>query len=258
MNELLKNIINDIKRYTKAKKVVYTAIFGNYDQLKEPEIVDDDVEYYCFTDNVQLESNRWNIVYVDSIYRNKVRTAKIFKLFPHLIFPNSFQSIWVDGCYSIQKSLTELFNKVCNHGLMFYPHIRYNCIYKEACVLKLNKTDNPSIINSQISEIKKNGYPKNNGLIHGAVIVRNHSDQNVKKCMSDWWDEIERFSYRDQLSFNYVAWRNCLSVKYADHDLNNTELFKWSPHYYSTKNTFRTILLKILFFYFSLGKKFNI
>ena len=36
------------------KKVVYTAIFGGYDFLYEPEIKPDNVDFVCFTDNKNI------------------------------------------------------------------------------------------------------------------------------------------------------------------------------------------------------------
>ena len=39
------------------KKVVFTAIFGNYDNLKTPEYINPDWDYVCFTDNKNVESD---------------------------------------------------------------------------------------------------------------------------------------------------------------------------------------------------------
>jgi len=32
--------------------------------------------------------------------------------------------------------------------------------------------------------------------------------------MEKWWKEIENYSYRDQLSFNYIKWKNKINVKF--------------------------------------------
>ena len=45
----ISGLSNIFKR--KYKKVVYTAITGNYDELITPEYINKDWDYICFTDN---------------------------------------------------------------------------------------------------------------------------------------------------------------------------------------------------------------
>jgi hypothetical protein len=45
---------------------VLTYSFGtNTDLLRDPLVVDDEIEYVCVTDNKDLSSKVWNIVYRD-------------------------------------------------------------------------------------------------------------------------------------------------------------------------------------------------
>ena len=32
--------------------------------------------------------------------------------------------------------------------------------------------------------------------------------------MNNWFKEIKNYSYRDQLSFNYILWKNKYKIKY--------------------------------------------
>jgi hypothetical protein len=41
-------------------KVIYTAIFGPYEELKEPTVITPGWKYICFTDQ-PLKSNVWNV-----------------------------------------------------------------------------------------------------------------------------------------------------------------------------------------------------
>ena len=52
------------------------------------------------------------------------------------------------------------------------------------------------------------------------------------KAMEDWWTEIKYGSKRDQLSFNYVAWKNDLKFNYIDGDSRKNEYFErdTGPH----------------------------
>ena len=75
-------------------------------------------------------------------------------------------------------------------------------------------------------------YPGNAGLITGMVILRRHNESDCIKVMEDWWTEIKYNSKRDQLSFNYCAWKNDLKFNYIDGDSRNNEYFirDTAPH----------------------------
>ena len=46
------------------KNCVITYIFGtDKEQLREPKVIDKDTEYLCITDNLNLQSNNWKIVF---------------------------------------------------------------------------------------------------------------------------------------------------------------------------------------------------
>ena len=44
--------------------------------------------------------------------------------------------------------------------------------------------------------------------------------------MESWWEEIKYNSKRDQLSFNYVAWKNGLKYNSIPGDIRNNSFFK--------------------------------
>ena len=68
-------------------KVVYTALYGDKDTLKNPLFVSDDFDYVCFTDNENLKSEIWQCKYSEPVHPDPVRSAKIFKAKPHEYFP---------------------------------------------------------------------------------------------------------------------------------------------------------------------------
>jgi len=115
-----------------------------------------------------------------------------------------------------------------------------NCIYDEAQAIlnfgKINSErtpergiknwkDNPKLITNQVNRYSLEGYPKNNGLATNPIIIRNHHNLDVIKNMEDWWLEIKHNSKRDQLSFNYIAWKNQFNFVYLKGDSRNNEYF---------------------------------
>lgn len=70
------------------------------------------------------------------------------------------------------------------------------------------------------------GYPRHNGLVDSACIIRNHRDPLLQMVMSDWWAEYEKYPIRDQLSFGYACWKNDFEYDLCDLDLTNNSYVK--------------------------------
>ena len=59
------------------KKVIYTSIFGNYDELYEPIFIPDGYDFVIFTD-MNLKSDKWKVKKALPLYEDNVRNAKRF------------------------------------------------------------------------------------------------------------------------------------------------------------------------------------
>ena len=63
------------------KGVVYSAIIGDYDRVKEPKYVDPDFDYILFTDNPNLQTKIWKVRLIDNSEQlDSVRLSKRIKL----------------------------------------------------------------------------------------------------------------------------------------------------------------------------------
>ena len=235
------------------KTVIYTAIFGGKDSLIEPEYIPKGCDFICFTDNENLRSNTWQIRKVEPGFDDPVRSAKIFKILPHNFLSEYEISIWVDGNLLVKGDVNKLVKRYLKGvNLAIFSHNQHkkrwkkllwvkntedcrDCIYKEAkYLLKIGEDgkykDDLEIIKKQMNRYKNENYPENNGLIVGMIILRKHNKPDVVKVMEDWWEEIKRGSRRDQLSFNYVAWKNKLSFMYIKGDSRRNRWFLHRKH----------------------------
>lgn len=222
------------------KIAIYTSIFGGYDDLIDDQYQMDGVDYICFTDR-DLESETWKVIKSTPIYNDPNRNAKKYKILPHRYLKDYDYSIWIDGNIKVISDIRALCNgdsyKVYDHMQVFDKR---NCIYDEAQAIlnfgKINSErtpergiknwkDNPKLIVDQMNRYISEGYPKNNGLATNPIIVRNHNDSDVIAVMEDWWSEIKYNSKRDQLSFNYIAWKNQFNFVYLQGDSRNNEYF---------------------------------
>ena len=73
--------------------------------------------------------------------------------------------------------------------------------------------------------VKSPSPPNGNGLAVTMEVLRKHNEQDVIDTMRVWWDEIKYGSKRDQLSFNYSAWKTNLNFKWMDGDSRDNKYF---------------------------------
>lgn len=81
------------------------------------------------------------------------------------------------------------------------------CLYQEALVVIHRKLDDESIVNKQIDDYREIGVPNNAGLWHCNYIGRYHNNPTCIAMMEDWWDQVCKYSWRDQISFAYIMWK---------------------------------------------------
>lgn len=212
------------------KIVVYTCITNNYDGFAKVERYPN-LDYVCFTDNKSLQSDLWSISYIPEHIKHmsSVKQARYIKTHPHEFFKDYEISIWVDACIDIKANPSELIN---NSILQIPEHPVRKSIYEEQNACIKYKKDTVENINNQVNHYKEEGYPGKNGLVQSNIIIRKHNDPQCIKLMEDWWKEIETYSHRDQLSFNYVLWKNpSIKISLLDKKIYNSKYFFWHSNH---------------------------
>lgn len=183
---------------------IYTAIFGVHDSLKEPLFFDNKrFKYICYTDQ-DFKSDRWKIIKTKVDEPDSRRQARKVKILSHL-YTDTEMSIWIDGSCVLLKDPTPYLN--FKEDLVVSKHPKRNCIYEEAkrCI-EIRKGD-PQRIREQVKKYENENYPKNNGLVETTVLIRRITPKMIK-IENEWWNELKNGCVRDQVSFNYVAWKN--------------------------------------------------
>jgi len=194
------------------KNVCYTVIFGDYDNLNDPKYLSENFDYVCITNNKNIHSNIWKIIYFDKQFENKIIQTKYqryIKLHPHTYFKQYEFSIYVDGNIIIKNDLNIIKNYICNKKLSIYfkPHPQRNCTYMESFACACYGKDTLENTSKQLLKYWKEGFPQNYGLSETNIIGRYHNNENCIKLMEFWWNEILHNSHRDQLSLFYSIWK---------------------------------------------------
>ncbi|KAJ6824333.1 uncharacterized protein M6B38_382660 [Iris pallida] len=212
--------------------VVASAIFGNYDIIQQPRNISEaskrTVCFYMFVDEeteayikntTTLDSTKrvglWRVVVIRNLpYSDARRNGKVPKLLLHRIFPNVRFSLWIDGKLELVKDPYQILERFLwrkNATFAISRHYRRFDVFVEAEANKAaGKYDNSSI-DYQIEFYKKEGLthyseaklPITSDVPEGCVIIREHIPiTNLFTCL--WFNEVDRFTSRDQLSFSTV------------------------------------------------------
>lgn len=88
--------------------------FGDYEIMREPIEMDEDCEYVYVTDNVNLKSNKWTMIYTDRFKHNDAVYAAFYVRYHPFEFVNTDVCFIIDGSIQIKKSLRELYERFQN------------------------------------------------------------------------------------------------------------------------------------------------
>lgn len=214
-------------------KTCYTAIFGPYDDIKEPAIITKGWKYICFTDQ-ELKSDVWEIRKVPVMECGPAKTARYYKIMFHKHIETEF-SLWIDGTFIINTNLNRWWKRFCA-PFTAVKHPYDSCIYKDAqSCIDAGKGDR-NIIERQVTLYKSTGIPKNNGLIASGVLMRQKTPK-VNQFCKIWWQQVERWSTRDQIAWGYPNFQYPGLVNIIEWNYQREREFWHVPHLYRKYRT---------------------
>lgn len=223
------------------KAVIYTAIFGPKDKLLEPKIKPAGFDFVCFTDQ-DFKSKTWEIRKSERECGDPTKDARKRKILAHKYLPEYEISVWIDGNIIVKEDPCELATRYLEETNMAIFSKKNNtwdsgdCVYDELQnLLQLGRKrgtykDDLDVMKNQVERYREEGYPEHNGMIISMIMLRRHNEPDVIKTMEKWWHELEKGSKRDQLSFNYSAWKTGLNFAWLPGDSRDNKYFKHVYH----------------------------
>jgi hypothetical protein len=194
------------------KSVIYTALVGNYDSLMQPEAVDSGFDYVCFSDCItESKVGVWEIRPIPFTSPSSTRVARYAKLQPHAVLPEYEYSVWMDANILIKgEEFYEKVNAKIAEGakMAFVPHPSRDCVYEE--IARCYRDVRISFLDAlkQRRHLLAMGYPEHWGLMETNLVLRRHNDPDVIRISDAWWEELQNYTFRDQLSQMPVCWKN--------------------------------------------------
>lgn len=239
-DELCELEIDSYFEFRNRKQIaVYTCILNNYDEVQEPEFISDKCDYYLISDKKPREGSIYKFIDIADCNIHNVkdftRKNRYCKLKAHEIFPEYRYSIYFDGNIKlVSESILNKIYELSKSRIMAYGKNAFDCIFMEAMRAGEHFRDSKEVINKQVEKYWLEGMPENFGSFFCGVLIREHNNPICVKLMNEWWNEIERYSRKDQISFPYVLWKNGFTkndVKVLEDDLQNLKYVDWNKQH---------------------------
>lgn len=201
------------------RKVVYTAITGDYDTpRKQPKV--EGVDYILFTDNTNLQTNDWEVKHVEGLWHKEP------KLLSHKYVPAYDLSLWVDGNVQLREGYERIFHTIGDNHIATFDADWWHCAYKEIQKCVECEYETPENAHRTKIFLSMEEYPEENGLSACTVILRDNSPE-VNKIEELWYMMVKNFSKRDQFTFNYVLWKLGYVQSYFGGSIYNNDYLDW-------------------------------
>lgn len=217
--------------------VVYTALFGPYDNLIEPKRDYDYCDFICFTDQKHINSDIWKIRLIDQYELPPNMMNRKIKILPHNYLSDYEWSLYVDANIEITGNPFSLARKyLTKYDFVLPKHFERDCIYEEARECIILGRANKEVVKRQINNYKMNGFPKRFGMGENNILLRNHNEKNISSIMNSWWTEINTYTQRDQLSLAYVLWKTGEKFHFMEESARNGSKYFRYWHHKQSKN----------------------
>ena len=207
----------DFKSINDKKIIIYTVNVSNYESVKEPLVVDPNVEYILFTDDKNLKSEHWKVIYLEDNLADPRRKSRLPKILAHKYLPPHDISVYIDSSLQIKAPDIKKMIDECMEGndIALYKHYKRDCVYDEIEFVMNSKdriVKNREKCKAALKMYKDINYPKHNGLFENAFIFRKNT-KKIQELNELWWKEYEKGTERDQFVLMYVLWKKNIKVK---------------------------------------------
>lgn len=212
----------------KKQIAAYTCIVGNYDKLKEPVSVSEECDYYVISDEKPSADSVFRYININDCVpycvEDNTKKNRYCKINAHKLFPQYRYSIYFDGNIRLKNNIVQKIDELPQTRITTSAINSINCVYMETMrAIELGRVSK-EVAMKQIEKYWLEGMPEKFGSVVCSVLIREHNNPICKKIMEDWWEQVEQFSRKDQISFPYVIWKNNFSMNDVT-TVNGAELY---------------------------------
>ncbi len=193
-------------RYTSRKKLFYTILVGDYDKLNEIPQKLDNWDYVCYTDNPDLKSSSWDVRLLDNERGfDPIRLSRYYKINNHLVDTGYDLSVYSDANILIRGDLDVYLAHALIPGstfsILLHPFLFSLESEVKQCIDQ--EKDDTTLLARQYNHYLESGYRDQFPHINARMMIRSAGDPAVRRLMETWFEQLQTWSKRDQVCFNY-------------------------------------------------------
>lgn len=206
--------------------VVYTAMMGSYDILRPPGV---DGEFVAFVDSASPVEG-WIQKVIEHSGMEARRAARFYKTLPHIWLSDADITIWLDANVRLLVNPERLVEEWLGDAQIAVPkHPSRQCAYREAGGCAIKGKISVDEMKRQREAYQAAGFPRNYGLAETRCVIR-RNEPDVMMFNDLWWQHIEQFTPRDQVSFPFAVWQTSVDVNYVDAWVPGHPYFEYHEH----------------------------
>lgn len=219
------------------RRAVYTVLIGRYEPLLEqPALASCACDRICFTDDPHLVSDSWDVKLLPRPARlDAVRFARRIKILAHEYLPDVEESLYVDNAVLLEAEPERLFAELLPPGadMAVLAHSFRGRLAEEFPAVVEAAKDRRAVVDAQLRHYRAVAADAlERQTVWTGLMLRRHLRPAVQTTMTGWWEEVLRFSRRDQLSLPVVladAERAGEPLEWVMHRLDNrrSDYHRW-------------------------------
>ena len=227
---------------------VVTAISGPFDALLLPDQLEPEIDYFCVSDTVGDGYGVFRILPLPYLDADSRRSARYVKTNLLRLFPGYEVAVWIDANVLVRSPIAVFVEATQAAGRCIgaIPHPTRRSYLEEAEVATELKLDDAELVTAQTAVYAEEKNLEEATLIETNFMVFDARRPQTARFTQLWWNQINTFSRRDQLSINYCLlkadanWHPLLPEFMSTRDSSHFALFRhglnqWGPkpHIYS-------------------------
>ncbi|MFV0535255.1 MAG: glycosyltransferase domain-containing protein [Cumulibacter sp.] len=212
----------------KPKAAVYMALIGGYEELLEQPIAkDSSIPFICLTDDPSLTSETWDIRVVEPAFAgDTIRSARRLKILGHPELNGTEQTLWIDNTVLLKEKPERILGEWLAEKDIALPlhSYRASVIAEVEAVVDAGRDDADRVYEQMLTYMRF--YPEimQSQPYWTGMVARRHTEA-VREAMTRWWDQVARYSRRDQISFPIATAE--LDIHRIEIDNKISDLHRW-------------------------------
>lgn len=182
------------------RRIVYTALIGNYEQLcEQPVAATSDIPFVCFTDDPGLVSESWDVRLVDPQFRmDPIRSARQIKISPLADYD---ETLWIDARVELKVDPAQILGEwLADVDISMPRHSHRKDVVTEFNEVLLAGLDEHTRLYEQLSHYATIAPEELTEPVPWTGMIARRRTAQVDDAMERWFLDVVRYSHRDQLS----------------------------------------------------------